>query len=160
MDGPSWPACRHWVASVGPIGPVAAVNSVVIIENLDPLDSGSLICIDWIKTVSGAAQDIVMGLVASGTIAYSGGLGPFNVIDVQPAPPGGIAKIANVAQGANNVLALTPGGYRFFSLTTTYETPPQWPGWTITPQNMLLIAGGTVNTQLSVDIGGRYYSAL
>lgn len=157
MDGPAWPAARRWVATQGQAA-VAASNSLLLIENTDPLDSGSLVVIDWMRFLIGAAGDIIIGIAPSGTVAYT--TGPFTVVDVAPAPPvAGLVKLANVAQGSN-AIAFTPQGYRLHSVATIYETPALWPQLALPPQTQLIMCPFTVNVRLDVSIGGRYYSAL
>jgi hypothetical protein len=155
MDGPSWPAGRRWATSESVAG-VAAQNSIVQIDNNDPLDSGSLVCIDWARLGVGAASDVIIGFAAIGTVAY--GSGPFATPDIAPAPPGS-ANIANVRHGQSNQ-AFSPSGFRIFGITAFYELHPTMPGITLSPQQTLLLSCVVVNTAFTVSIGGRYYSGL
>ena len=160
MDSCPWPAGRRFVLSHQVAG-LAAVNSGTIVRNSDPLDSGSLIIIDSIDVLVGVAiSDLIMGLFDLGSTALLSG--PFNVVDVSPAPPGR-AAISNVNYGGFQQVVGVTTGYRYFGIPGSparFQVPLQAPDWTISPQQELLLMCSVVNTQISMTIGGRYYSGL
>jgi hypothetical protein len=160
MDESPWPAARRFVLS-SQIAGLAANNSGVVIRNSDPLDSGSLISIDSIDILVGVAiSDLLLTMHDLGSIALLSG--PFNPVDVAPAPPGR-AAISNVSYGNFQQVPAATTGYRYFGVPGSpshFTVPPQAPRWTISPQQELALWCSVVNTQISFTVGGRYYSGL
>lgn len=159
MDSEAWPGARRWWTSEASPA-VAASNSVVIIENTDPLDSNSLVVIDWWQIKSGATADIIMGIVPSSTFPYL--LGPFATPDMAPNAVAGSSStslVSNVTHGTMNQAGIGAIGARLFSIGT-HDKLANMPDFAVPPQSKFIIANALVNTILTVTISGRYYSGL
>lgn len=159
MDGESpWPAGRRFVIS-SQIAGAAALNSGVLLRNTDALDSGSLVIIDAIDIVMGVQADFILTMHDLGSITLLSG--PFNPTDVSPAPPGR-AQISNVQHANFQQTPSATTGYRYFAVPVSpahFSVPINMPKWTISPQQELALWCATVNTQISLTVGGRYYAA-
>lgn len=160
LDTSAWPCGRNFVLSHQVAG-AAALNSGTTIRNTDPLDSGSLIIIDSVDVLIGIAiSDLICGQFDLGAIPLLSG--PFNPVDVEPAPPAR-ANISNVAYGGFQQTPAATTGYRYFGVPGSpahFTVPPQAPRWTIAPGQEVAFWCSVVNTQASFTIGGRYYSGL
>lgn len=155
-----YPPARRWMLS-SQVAALAANNSGVIIRNEDPLDSGSIVIVDFIDVLAGVATfDLVLCMYALGTNTPLSG--PFNVVDVNSPPPQVVSNIQNVRFCGNQSVPVLTSGYRYFGVVGTpshFSVPFQAPRWTVGPQLELGIFGSVVNTQMSFTIGGRYYAA-
>jgi len=160
MDESPWPASRRFVLS-SQIAGLAANSSGVSVRNTDALDSGSLIIIDSIDILVGVAiSDFLLTMHDLGAITPLSG--PFNPTDVSPAPPGR-AAISNVAFINWQATPAATTGYRYFGVPGSpahFTIPASMPRWTISPQQELALWCSVVNTQISLTVGGRYYSGL
>lgn len=155
-----WPAARRFGLS-SQIAGLAANNSGVVIRNEDPLDSGSLIIIDALDALAGVASyDLLFTMHALGSnVPLSG---PFSPIDVNSPPGAVVSNISNVKYAGFQGTPAATTGYRYFGVVGTpthFVLNPYFPRWTIGPQLELAIWCGTVNTQISFTIGGRYYAS-
>jgi hypothetical protein len=160
MDESPWPASRRFALS-SQIAGLAANNSGVVIRNTDALDSGSLIIIDAVDILVGVAiSDFILTMHDLGSITLLSG--PFNPVDVSPAPPGR-ASISNVSYGSFQQVPSATTGYRYFGVPGSplrFNLQSQMTRWTISPQQELALWCSVVNTQISLTVGGRYYSGL
>jgi hypothetical protein len=155
-----WPAARRFALS-SQIAGLAANNSGVVIRNEDPLDSGSIVMIDAIDALAGVATfDLIMTMHAIGSNTPLSG--PFSPVDVNSPPGQVVSTIANVRYAGFQGVPSATSGYRYFGLVGTpthFVVNPSMARWTIGPQLELAIWCGTVNTQISFTIGGRYYAS-
>lgn len=159
IDVESFPTARRFVASGGLVGTVANY-SYFGLKNIDPVESGSAIIIDWFRVVMGAAADLLV--CAGEDFASPVLLGNFTVPDIAPMPSSVIgqdAKLSNVLQGTANDPALYWGATWWMGALTSYESPPQMPKYVVAPQTQFVIGLKTLNVALNVTIGGRYYGS-
>jgi hypothetical protein len=156
----AFPGYRRWATYLVSVT-FAAEYSFAGVINTDAEIDKSAVTIDWFDVVLGAAMDVVIltGELLTAPLVLGGPTAP--VFDMAPeqTPTSTGVRVGNVMAGVGHT-ATGGSGWGFFNNgTLRLLSPPNLPPFVIGPQRQWLIRGATVNTSLSISLGGRYYSA-